>query len=370
MKNTYSIHDFTQITQDSLKLNQITELSDIQKKAIPFIVEGKDVLVHSPTGSGKTNVYLLPVIDKLEPQGNKKHFAKAIVLAPTRELSLQIADRARKLLSNREGIRTTVLSGGVDIQKQIRMNAKGADIVIGTPARIADHLRRHTLKPNQLETLIVDEADMMLTMGFLEDIKNVLSYLPEHQTILLSATFEEGIREMQRDMMIDPVIVESKNKDFLKQEIALEYMFVQGNKRIEPLVKILNQEHTDAIIFCNTRNTSDFVADMLRKNGIETYAIHSEMDYGERKKIMKDFVSHKINVLVATDVASRGIDIPAVGLVINFDYPDQSSYLKHRIGRTARASRKGKAITMLKENQKNKIREIQNIMGIQPKRRG
>lgn len=350
-------------TREMLTENGVTEFSDIQKAVIPLITSGRDVLVQAPTGSGKTYTFLVPVLESIIEQGKGKHLPDALILAPTRELCLQTADVCRSLLKNREGIRTAVLCGGTDISRQIRANSRGADIVIGTPARICDHLRRHTLKTKMISRLILDEADQTLSMGFHEDVMKVIGFLPEHQTVMLSATWNDDVRSLAQEILHEPETVMIENHDRLTQDIEIYSYIVPSERKLSALFSVLRQEKTQTVVFCNRRNTADFVSAKLREAGLDAEAIHSEMDYGRRKKIMSDFRTGKLDILCATDVAARGIDVPETGLIVNYDYPDQKEHFMHRIGRTARRMHRGKAVTLLSEKEKYLVREMEELSG-------
>lgn len=341
---------FKPFTEESIHRLGITEFTQIQKEVIPHISNNEDVYAISPTGSGKTYTYLLPLLDKLELQGKGKHFCKILILAPTRELSIQITHVIRELLKNREGIRTSLLTGGYDIQKQIKSNKNGADIIVGTPSRVSDHLRRHTIKPKLLETVVIDEVDMMLEMGFEEDIKECLSYLPTHQTLLFSATETNKTEELSKQLLNNPFICKVKEEKYLKQDTDIQLVTVNEDKKIDVLEKLLkNSKQT--IVFCNTRKTCDFLTELLKNRNYSIDTIHSDMDYFKRKKIMEQFRNNELDILCATDVASRGIDIPSVDTVILYDLPDTKEQIIHKVGRTSRAKTKGKAYIFVTSKQ-------------------
>lgn len=348
------ITDFKDFLQTGLKKKGISTFSNIQEKAIPEILEGKDVFLQAPTGSGKTLAYVLPILENLEPQGKGKHFPRVLILVPTRELALQTADVIRSLLETIEGIRTSVLTGGVDMKIQIKQFHNGADIVIATPARLLDHIRRHTFKPKQCTTVVLDEADQMLEMGFLEQVNEVISFLPEHQTILLSATYKQEIKELATTLLTDPITIEETKEDVLKQNITLHSILVKEERKLDCLKDLLKRS-IPTIIFCNTKKTCDFVA---KRIGCST--IHSDMDIKARKNIMKAFRKNEITTLVATDVAGRGIDIPQVQRVILFDYPDQEEMLTHRIGRCSRDGKDSIAYIFLTPAQKEKRKVVES----------
>ena len=267
----------------------------------------------------------------------------------------------RSLLENQEGIRTYVLTGGVDMNKQVRGFSKGADIVIGTPSRIKDHLRRHTLKIDEIRSLVIDEADEMLTLGFIEDVKDIANLLPPHQTMLFSATFNDQIKDLALASLINPTKIELHQDAVLKQNLDLKVIIVNSFKKLDTLKELI-QTHSSkqVLVFCNTKKTSDFVSEKMNGQNIPSCSIHSDMNPRTRIQILQDFRDGKIKLLSATDVAARGIDIPSVDLVVLYDYPDRKEFLVHRIGRTGRANQYGTAIILLKPHEK-KIQEISSL---------
>lgn len=350
----------SQKTQESLLENKVSSLSEVQKTCIPAIMEGDDALIQAPTGAGKTYAYMIPLIERLSLQQSRKHFPVALILCPTRELCLQTASCARNLLSNREGFRTAVLCGGVDIQRQIKAFSSGADIVVATPSRLLDHLRRHTFKPRDCTFFVLDEADVMLKMGFREDVEKIADALPLHQTVLFSATYGEDIQGIAGILLKEPRQFKVGEDKQLRQRTNV--FAAIGNDKLSLLAKTLSQCKHSALVFANTRAGCDHAATFLQKRGIRALAIHSEMDYAERKQAMARFKAGSLPVLVATDVASRGIDIRTLKLVVCLDYPDNDEDLVHRIGRTSRAGTAGTAVILLKNSQKDKIATINKLL--------
>ena len=333
------IREFKEPLQKALAKMHIETLSEVQQ-CIPDILEGKDILVQAPTGSGKTLTYLLPVLEQLEPQGKGKHFPKALVLVPTRELALQTADTARLLLSTQEGIRTAVLTGGVDIKIQIRSFSKGADIVIATPARLLDHLRRHTFKPKQCTILILDEADVMLSMGFKEDVLEVCNALPVHQTLLFSATYPKEI-----------------------EKTTFRFFEVSKERKNKVLLSLLNKSRKKTLIFVNTRNGVNVLTAYLEQKGYAAAGLHSEVDPKMRKTIMRDFRDGKLDILVATDVVSRGIDIIDLDCIL-YDLPAADEDIIHRTGRTSRANTIGTCYLFFTEREKKRKAHIEQLLNM------
>jgi ATP-dependent RNA helicase DeaD len=351
---------FREELQVALQNKNIISLSEVQRQCIPHACKGEDIFAQAPTGSGKTYAYLLPILERIEIQGKGKHSPQALILAPTRELCLQIAENVRGLLEKWEGIRTLVLTGGVDMNAQVRSSAKGADIVIGTPSRICDHLRRHTFKPKLCSMAVLDEADVMLSMGFREDVRAVLDSLPEHQTLLFSATYTKDVEALAQQVLRQPFHCRVEEEKLLEQDTEYFCYLIEEHAKLDLLKELLRATTGQVLLFCNTRKTADFVCHFLQENTIDADCIHSEMDPKKRKWIMKKFRENDLKILTATDVASRGIDIPAVGTVICYDMPDAMDDLIHRFGRTSRAGNHGTAHLFLRPEQKGRLQEIQN----------
>ncbi|MBR3357598.1 MAG: DEAD/DEAH box helicase [Solobacterium sp.] len=327
--------------QKALREMNIETLSEVQAECIPEILAGRNVRITAPTGSGKTLTYLLPLLDRMEIQKSGKHLPVLLILVPTRELALQTADICRSCLKYTEGIRTAVLTGGVSIDAQIRSFRSGADIVIATPARLLDHIRRHTFKPKQMRDVIIDEADRMAEMGFLEDVQTVMRQLPPVRTVCLSATEDERLEILAGEFFPDAVMHRIEETSLLKQEFTFRILHLAPKDKNSAAYHILKEHRSSAVVFCNSRRTADSLTAWLQKRGIHADVLHSEMDPAVRKKTMQKYRSGELPVIVATDVLSRGIDVASTGLVLLYDLPESLNDLIHRIGRTARASRKG-----------------------------
>lgn len=339
-------------TVDILQKLQITTFTQVQQLVIPQALASHDIYAISPTGSGKTLSYLLPVLERIDQQGKGKHFPYCLIIAPTRELCIQITHVIRSILQNREGIRTALLTGGYDIQKQIHSFKSGADIVVGTPSRILDHLRRHTLKLNKLDTLIIDEADLLVSMGFLEDTKRIIEQLPKHQTMLFTATDSPTLSAFSSAYLQDPFTCKIQKETYLKQDIQTTIIEVQEKKKLDILLKQC-QKNKKTLIFANTRKTCDFISDFLQKKHLQVDTIHSDMDYTKRRKIMDAFRNDILQILCATDVAARGIDIPSVQTVILYDLPETKEQLIHRTGRAGRSFHHGNVFLYITPKQKH-----------------
>lgn len=355
------------MTFEELKLNEKTKraLQDagyvnptpIQEQAIPVILEGKDFIGQSKTGTGKTASYSLPLIEKLEAT-NKK--VQAIVLCPTRELAGQVADEVRKFLKYQEGIKTIAIYGGQDIETQIRMLKKGVQIVIGTPGRVMDHLRRKTLKLDNVKMCVLDEADEMLNMGFEEDIETILKNVPsERQTVLFSATMNKRIMEITKKYLKNPKKVKIQAEELTVNEIEQISIQVKEAMKSEALMRLIEVYRPQkAIVFCNTKKRVDDLIEVLKQNHFKAEALHGDIKQTVRERIMKRMKNGEFQILVATDVVARGIDIQDVEFVLNYDVPQEEEYYVHRIGRTGRNGNTGKAVTFVVGKEKSKLQSI------------
>ena len=362
MNEMFEITDLSEAMQEVLSSLGVVQLSDVQKAVIPKILEGKDLFVLAATASGKTYSFLIPLLERLEVQGKGKHFPRALILVPTRELALQTADVCRKLLCRTEGIRTAVLCGGEDISKQIRQYSKGADIVIATPSRLADHLRRHTFKPRECTMLVLDEADVMLSMGFLEDVLDIIDELPEHQTVMLSATCPMEIRNLAEEIMPLHDAIKIAEETVHPQSIVYHAYIVEENRKLDTAAQLIRRMGKPVIVFCNKRTTCDFVREQLHKRGLDAQSIHSGTNMKTRRGTMQLFRSGSFSVLVTTDVLSRGIDVPSAGAVILYDYPENEETVIHRTGRTSRSGNIGTAIFLLTPKERFRLKQAESIL--------
>lgn len=316
--------------------------SEIQEKSIPLILSGSDVIGESATGSGKTLAFGSGIIQNCSKLGK----LQALVLVPTRELAEQVS-RSLVKFSEVKGLEINSVYGGVDIGPQIR-RMRYADVVVGTPGRILDHIERRTLYLNEIKILVLDEADRMLDMGFIRDIEKIIRHCnKERQTLLFSATVSSSIVEISKKYMRNAKVVSAANK-VDPTKLAQSFYDVRDSEKFSLLTHLLKQESAGLVmVFCNTKHMADFVAHNLVKQGIDATAIHGGLSQNKRSRIMEDFKAGKCYVLVCTDVAARGLDIQGVSHVYNFDVPAESDNYIHRIGRTARAGKDGKAITIL-----------------------
>lgn len=337
------------------------EATPIQASAIPAILEGHDVLGLSNTGTGKTAAFGLPAIEMINEY--RKH-PKVMIICPTRELVEQVATELRKFSKYKEGIKIAPIYGGQPIDRQIQLLKRGCAIVVGTPGRIMDHLRRRTLRLAECDMVILDEADEMLNMGFKEDIEEILKSLPDEkhpQTILFSATMPNEIMKITKKFQENPVKVQIKSSQRTIDTVKQYYYEVPRGKKFNALRVLLNHYEPDlCMIFCNTKRMVDELSEELNHCGVRAVGLHGDMKQAARDRVMYQFRERKCPILIATDVAARGIDVDDIALVVNFDLPQDHEYYIHRVGRTGRAGKKGKAISLLAG--KRQLKELKEIM--------
>ena len=339
-----------------------TQATDIQAQAIPYLLEGRDVIGRSSTGTGKTAAFGIPAVECVD--GGMKR-PQVLVLSPTRELAMQIALEMQKFAKYKEGICVATVYGGASMTDQIRI-LKRANIVIGTPGRLMDHLRRKTLKLNDIKMVVLDEADEMLSMGFVEDIQTILMQAPsERQTVLFSATMPPAILSIARQFLSDPQMVDVMEGQEVQADIEQTYYYVPRAKKQEALSLLLQQGGARrALVFCNTKSMVDELAATLRRQGIRAAGLHGDMTQTLRTQVMKGFRSGSTQILVATDVAARGIDVSEIEVVINFDLPQSFEYYVHRIGRTGRAGKRGLSQTLITDSgQAATLRRLMRFTG-------
>lgn len=334
------------------------EATPIQYQTIPYIYQGKDVIGQAQTGTGKTAAFGLPILDKVDPQDKSQ---QAIILCPTRELAIQVAEELKALSKYKEGIRILPVYGGQPIERQIHALKKGVQIIIGTPGRVMDHMNRHTLKLNNVKIVVLDEADEMLDMGFREDIEQILQDVPkERQTLLFSATIPKPILELAERYLKDPQFIKVVHKELTVPSIEQYYFEVKQKDKVEALSRLIDFYNPNlALVFCNTKKKVDELLQLLQARGYSADGLHGDMSQGQRDRVMGKFKTGAIDILVATDVAARGIDVDDVDVVINFDVPQNEEYYVHRIGRTGRAGRAGKAFTFVAGREIYKLKDIQ-----------
>ncbi len=333
----------------------------IQKEMIPHVLAGKDVVGQAQTGTGKTAAFALPLLSRLQPTKDKS--PQILVLAPTRELAIQVAEAFGEYGKHLKNFNVLAIFGGQDYNIQLKQLQKGVQVVVGTPGRVMDHLRRGTLKPATIHSLVLDEADEMLRMGFLDDVEWILDQLPgRKQTALFSATMPANIRKIAQKYLIDPVEITIKNKAVTAQTINQRCLITSGGimSKVEALSRILEVENVDGIlIFVRTKLQTAEIAEQLTTLGYLAAPLNGDIQQSQRLRTVEQFKSKKIDILVATDVAARGLDVERISHVINFDIPfDTESYI-HRIGRTGRAGRSGEAILFVNPREQSMLRSIE-----------
>ena len=337
------------------------EPTPIQDRTIQLMSSGTDVIAQAQTGTGKTAAFALPIIDKLTPNSRT---LQALVLTPTRELAMQVAE-AFHSYGKYHNISVLPVYGGQPIERQLRALDRGVQVVVGTPGRLLDHIRRHTLKLDQVRTVVLDEADEMLDMGFIEDIEAILQETPpERQTALFSATLPDPIARLAQRYMHDPQRITVQGEQMTVPAIRQVYYEVGRRDKFEVLARILDFERpTSAIIFCRTKGEVDNLGERLIARAFPAETLHGDLNQSQRDRVMGRFRSGQAELLVATDVAARGLDIEHVSHVINYDIPLDPEIYVHRIGRTGRAGRTGCAITLVTPRERRLLREIERLIG-------
>ena len=319
----------------------------VQAGAIPYFMEWKDVIAKAPTGTGKTFAFGIPMVEHIDPESDA---VQALVLAPTRELALQIQDELRDLCEFKVGVRSVCLYGGAPIEKQITTLKKHPQIVVATPGRLMDHMKRRTVKLDKVETVVLDEADRMLDMGFIHDVTRILDQIKSRKNLgLFSATISREVMDISWVYQRDPVEIVVRPDEENKPDIQQYRIDLEGRgDKLETMVALLTHGgYERAIAFCNTKNMTDRLSGLLQMRGITAQAIHGDIQQRIREKTLQAFREGKMRVLVATDVAARGLDIDDVDVVFNYDVPDEIEYYIHRIGRTGRAKRHGVAYSLV-----------------------
>ena len=319
----------------------------VQAGAIPYFMEWKDVIAKAPTGTGKTFAFGIPMVEHIDPESDA---VQALVLAPTRELALQIQDELRDLCEFKEGVRSVCLYGGAPIEKQITTLKKHPQIVVATPGRLMNHMKRRTVKLDKVETVVLDEADRMLDMGFIHDVTRILDQIKSRKNLgLFSATISREVMDISWVYQRDPVEIVVRPDEENKPDIQQYRIDLEGRgDKLETMVALLTHGgYERAIAFCNTKNMTDRLSGLLQMRGISAQAIHGDIQQRIREKTLQAFREGKMRVLVATDVAARGLDIDDVDVVFNYDVPDEIEYYIHRIGRTGRAKRHGVAYSLV-----------------------
>lgn len=335
------------------------KLSPIQEQAIPYLLQGEDIIGQAQTGTGKTAAFGIPAIQHINPDVKK---LQTIILCPTRELAIQAAEELRKIAKYMHGIKVLPVYGGQDISRQIA-GLRGVQIIVGTPGRVMDHMRRRTIKLDLVNMVVLDEADEMLNMGFREDMELILGQIPgEHQTALFSATMPKPILEITDRFQNDAKLVKVAAQELTIPLVSQKFYRVKNQDKDAACVRLLEYYQPKlTLIFCNTKKKVDELSDLLKEQGFQAEGLHGDLSQAQRDAVMKRFRNGGTSILIATDVAARGIDVDDVETVINYDIPQDIEYYVHRIGRTGRAGRKGRSFTFANSREIYKIREIERV---------
>jgi len=336
------------------------EPTPIQAQTIPILLKGKDLIGHAQTGTGKTAAFGIPIIEKINSATKE---TQALVLCPTRELAIQVSEEFAELLKHKRGISVIPIYGGQPIGRQMHALHKGVQVIIATPGRLLDHLERKTVKLTGVKMVVLDEADEMIDMGFRDDIEKILRSTPsEKQTIFFSATMSKPILELTKRYLKNPEIIKVIHKELTVPSISQYYIEVQGSMKLEALSRLIDLHDPKlSLVFCNTKRTVDGLVSHLKARGYLADGLHGDMSQNQRDRTMGKFRDGKLDILVATDVAARGIDVEEIDAVFNYDMPQDEEYYVHRIGRTARAGRAGQAFTFTVGKEIYKMRDIERF---------
>ena len=363
MSQTDTLPSFSELGLSAPVLEALDKIgyetpSPIQAEMIPYVMEGRDVLGQAQTGTGKTAAFALPILSRID---TKIKTPQVLVLAPTRELAIQVAEAFQKYAAKIKGFHVLPIYGGQDARGQIRQLERGVHVVVGTPGRVMDLIRRKNLKLNALKTLVLDEADEMLRMGFIDDVEWVMEQIPEERQIaLFSATMPTQIHKITKKYLNNPKEIFIKVKTTTAPTINQRYWMVSGHHKLDALTRILEAEHFDAmIIFVRTKNATTELAQKLEARGYSSAALNGDIAQNQREKTINDLKKMKIDILIATDVAARGLDVPRISHVINYDVPYDTEAYVHRIGRTGRAGREGNAILFVAPREKRMLQQIE-----------
>ncbi|GBG12696.1 ATP-dependent RNA helicase [Novimethylophilus kurashikiensis] len=345
-----------------------TTPTPIQAQAIPHVLAGRDLMAMAQTGTGKTAAFTLPLLQRLLPHASTsvspaRHPIRALILAPTRELAIQVEEN---VVTYRKHVplRSTVVYGGVDIKTQKPALMQGVEILVATPGRLLDHVESKNLQLNQVQTLILDEADRMLDMGFMPDLKRILTLLPkQRQTLLFSATFSDEIKKLAQDFLVNPITVEAARRNTAAETVKQSVLLVDQDKKFHVLAELIrNRGVKQVLVFTRTKISASRLTRLLDREGIPADAIHGDKSQQERIKALDAFKEGKITALVATDVAARGIDIDQLPLVVNYELPPNAEDYVHRIGRTGRAGASGEAISLVDGEEEKLLQDVEKLL--------
>jgi len=341
----YSQMNLSSGIMQALEKKGFTQATPVQAGAIPCFMQWQDVIAKAPTGTGKTYSFGIPMVEHIDTESDE---VQGLILAPTRELAIQIQQELRELCASLPGIRSICLYGGQPIARQITQLKKHPQLVVATPGRLMDHMKRHTVRLHQVKTVVLDEADRMLDMGFIKDVTKILESIPSRRNLgLFSATISREVLDISWVYQRDPVEIVVRPVEEDRPDIQQFRIKADRNGKVDALVRILKEEQTArVIVFCNTKNTTDRLCGLLQMKGVMAQPIHGDLSQMLRESVLVSFREGKLRVLVATDVAARGLDIDDVDTVVNYDIPEETEYYIHRIGRTGRAKRQGVAYSL------------------------
>ena len=336
----------SEATMRAVRNKHYTISTPVQAGCIPPMLAGKDVIAKAPTGTGKTMAFGIPIIERIDPESEA---VQAVILAPTRELAMQITDEMRDIAVCHEGVRLVCLYGGQPIGKQIDALKRRPQIVVATPGRLSDHMKRRTVNLKSVQTVVLDEADRMLDMGFIHDVTRLLDRMNKRKNLgLFSATISREVMDISWVYQRDPEEITVQATKENKPDILQYRLEVPSDGKVDAIVRILNCENYERVIcFCNTKGSTERLTKFLQMRGVDAQCIHGDLGQKVREKVLSDFRAGSLRVLVATDVAARGLDIDDVDGVINYDIPEEGEYYVHRIGRTGRAKHQGKAYNLI-----------------------
>lgn len=358
MSTFYEMGLSTTVTRATSNMG-FEEATPIQEQTIPVVMAGRDIIGQAQTGTGKTAAFGIPLVEKIESHSNQ---IEGLVITPTRELAVQVAEEINKL-GQFKGVRALPIYGGQDINRQIRALKNKPQIIVGTPGRLMDHMRRKTIKLQQVEVVVLDEADEMLNMGFKEDIETILRGVPDgHQTLLFSATMPKPIKDLAQRFLKEPEFISIKAKEVTVPNTEQHYIEVQEKQKFEVFCRLLDTQSPElAIIFGRTKRRVDELTEALNKRGYSAEGIHGDLTQAKRESVLRHFKEGVTEILVATDVAARGLDVSGVTHVYNFDIPQDPESYVHRVGRTGRAGKTGLAITLVTPRELGQLRLIENV---------
>ncbi|WP_025728650.1 DEAD/DEAH box helicase [Heyndrickxia ginsengihumi] len=360
--------DFTSLGIQDRYLKKLREIgivqpTPIQEQAIPFVLSGKDVIAQAQTGTGKTFAFILPLLQQLDLNAN---YVQALIIAPTRELALQITEETEKLITDRNVIRVLALYGGQDVEKQLKKLQKNVQLIIGTPGRLLDHIRRGTIDLSRLSSLVLDEADQMLHIGFLNEVEMIMKETPRmRQTLLFSATMPNEVQQLAKKYMRTPATIQVEETQKPADNVKQRAIHTTDRAKQSTLMKLIDMHKPFlAIIFCRTKRRVSKLNDVLKAHKFLVDELHGDLSQAKREQVMKRFRDAELQLLVATDVAARGLDVEGVTHVFNYDIPQDAESYVHRIGRTGRGGMKGVAITFYSTADRPQLEEIEKELNI------